>query len=124
MNKLFNWKISLLSITSFGIITFFVNLDSNIILTIFAALKEMIFRLFWGGFTGRFTQSISDKFKGVKAYIIGTLSITILAFIITFVLHYFTFTPNPLKTVGINTGLTFLSEIGTIFLFKQGLMKV
>ena len=124
MNKIFNWKISLISITSFGIITFFVNLDGNIILTIFAALKEMLFRFFWGGFAGRFTQSISDKYKGITAYIIGTLSITILAFIITFVLHYFTFTPNPLKTVGINTALTFLSEIGTIFLFKRGLMKV
>ena len=100
------------------------NLNGNIILTIFAALKEMIFRFFWGGFAGRFTQSISDKYKGITAYIIGTLSITILAFIITFVLHYFTFTPNPLKTVGVNTALTFLSEIGTIFLFKRGLMKV
>ena len=124
MNKFFNWKISLISITSFGLITFFINLNGNLFLTIFAALKEMLFRFFWGGFTGRLTQTISDKYKGIKAYIVGTVPVAILAFVITFVLHYFTFTPYSLKTVGVNTILTIFSEIGTIFLFKRGLMKV
>jgi len=124
MNKIFNWKISLISITSFGIITFIINLNGVILLTIFAALKEMLFRFFWGGFTGRLLQRIGNTTTGINSYIIAAFIPTILAFVLTFVLHYFTLTPHPMKTVGVNTVLTFISGIATMFLFKRGLMKV
>lgn len=124
MRRIFNWKISLLSIASFGIITFIINLNGSILLTIFAAFKEMVFRFFWGGFTGRLVQRISDNNKPVKAYVLGSIIPTLIALVITFVIHYFTLTPHPLKTVAINTVLTFFSEIGTIFLFRRGLMRV
>ena len=124
MNKIFNWKISLISITSFGLITFIININGIILLTIFAALKEMIFRFFWGGFTGRLLQKIGDKTTGINSYILGAFLPTIIAFILTFALHYFTFTPHPIKTVGVNTILTFISGIATMFLFKKGLMRV
>jgi nicotinamide riboside transporter PnuC len=124
MNKLFNWKISLISIFSFGLITFIININGSILLTIFAALKEMIFRFFWGGFTGRLLQKISDKTTGIDSYTLGAVIPAVLVFILTFALHYFTYTPHPLKTVGVNTILTFISGIGTIFLFKRGLMRV
>ena len=124
MNRIFNWKVSLISITSFGLITFFININGAILLAIFAALKEMIFRFFWSGFTGRLLQKISDKTKGINSYILGAAIPTTLAFILTSVLHYFTFTPNPLQTVGVNTFLTLISGVGTMFLFKKGLMRV
>jgi len=124
MNKLFNWKISLISIISFGLITFIININGAIWLTIFAAFKEMLFRFFWGGFTGRLLQRIGDRTTGVASYTLAAIIPTILAFILTFALHYFTFTPHPIKTVGVNTILTFLSGVGTMFLFKKGLMRV
>src|SRR3989338_6945421 len=124
MNKIFNWKISLLSITSFGIITFIVNFNGYLLLAFLAALKEMIFRFFWGGFSGRLLQKISDKHKGINPYILGAVIPTVLVFILTFALHYFTLTPYPLKTVIINSIITFFSGIGTIILFKNNLMKV
>ena len=124
MNKVFNWKISLISIIGFGLITFIINLNGVILLTIFAALKEMLFRLFWGGFSGRLLQRIGDHTTGIKSYLIAAIIPTILVFTLTFVLHYFTLTPNPMKTVGVNTVLTFISGIATMFLFKRGLMRV
>tara|TARA_Y100000034_G_C6885511_1_gene406542 strand:- start:1355 stop:1729 length:375 start_codon:yes stop_codon:yes gene_type:complete len=124
MNKIFNWKISLISITSFGIITFIINVNGAIWLTIFAALKEMLFRFFWGGFTGRLLQRIGDRTTGVTSYTLAAIIPTVLAFILTFVLHYFTLTPHPMKTVGVNTFLTLISGIATMFLFKRGLMRV
>ena len=124
MNKIFNWKISLLSVTSFGVITFVINLNGSLILTVLAALKEMIFRFLWGGFSGRLLQKISDKHKGINPYILGAVIPTVLVFVLTFVLHYFTLTPYPLRTVVINSILTFFSGIGTIVLFKNNLMKV
>jgi len=124
MNKIFNWKISLLSVISFGIITFVINLNGPLILTVFAALKEMIFRFFWGGFSGRLMQKISDRNRGIKAYILGSITPMVLAFILTFTLHYFTYTPHPYNTAVINTLFTFVSGIGTTFLFKNNLMKV
>lgn len=124
MNKIFNWKISLISITSFGLITFIINIDGSIWLTIFAAFKEMLFRFFWGGFTGRLLQKIGDNTIKIKSYVLGAIIPTILAFVLTFILHYFTLTPNPITTVSVNTVLTFVSGIATMFLFKRGLMKV
>src|SRR3989344_9234233 len=125
MNKLFNYKVASISIISFGLITFIINLNGAIILTIFAALKEMIFRFIFSGFTGRLLQWISDKYKeGVRFYFAAGIIPTLIALIITFVLHYFTYTPHPIKTVGINTVLTFISDVGTAFLFKRNLLKV
>jgi|SRR3989344_528596 len=124
MNKVFNWKISLISITSFGLITFVVNLNGSLLLTFLAAFKEMIFRFFWGGFVGRLLQRFSDEYKGVKAYVMAAVIPGIFSFIITYALHYFTYTPYPLKTVIVNTILTSLSGMGSIFLFRNNLMKV
>src|SRR3989344_8892280 len=124
MNKIFNWKISLISIISFGIITFIINLNGNIFLTIIAAFKEISFRFVWAGFLARWVQKISEKHHGIHPYILGTVIPTLVIFVLTFILHYFTYTPHPINTVVINTILTFFSGIGTVFLFKNGLMKV
>jgi hypothetical protein len=125
MNKLFNYKVASISIISFGIITFIINLNGSIILTIFAALKEMGFRFVFSGFTGRLLQKISDTYKeGARFYFAAGIIPTVIALIFTFILHYFTYTPHPIQTVGVNTVLTFVSGIGTAFLFKRGLFKV
>ena len=124
MNKIFNHKIAVISILSFGVITFIINLNGAIILTILAAFKEMIFRFIFSGFTGRLLQRMSEKYReGVRFYFAMGFIPTIIALIITFVLHYFTYTPHPIKTVLVNTILTFISGIGTAFLFKRGWMK-
>jgi len=125
MNKLFNYKIAFISIVSFGIITFIINLNGAIILTILAAVKEMIFRFIFSGFTGRLLQGISDKYnEGIKFYLAAGVVPTFIAFALTLVLHYFTYTPHPIKTVGVNAVLTFISGIATAFLFKRELFKV
>lgn len=124
MNKIFNWKISLLSVTSFGIITFVVNVNGLLLFALLAAFKEMIFRFFWAGFLGRLMQSISDKYNGINPYVLSAVIPTILVFILTYAMHYFTFTPYPLRTVAINSVVTLFSGVGTMALFKKNLMKV
>jgi|SRR3989344_2410206 len=125
MNNLFNYKVALISVLGFGAITFIINLNGSIVLTALAAVKEMIFRFFWAGFMGRLLQWISEKYKeGIKFYLAAGIIPALIALVLTFIIHYFTYTPYPIRTVEVTTVLTFFSGMGTAFFFKRGWFKV
>jgi len=97
-NKLFDPKMGLAGALFLGTIVFFINYDHGIVNGLIAALKQGLYTFFVGGFITRLCENIATISKKLTAIFMAVLIPSIIAIILTYIVHSIKGTPEPLNS--------------------------
>ena len=81
-----------------GTIVFFINYDHGFLNGFIAALKQGLYTFLIGGFITRLCENIAIVSKKVAAVIIAVLIPSLIAIVLTYIVHSFKGTPEPLNS--------------------------
>jgi hypothetical protein len=110
-NKLFDPKMGLAGALFLGTIVFFINYDHGFLNGLIAALKQAFYTFFVGGLITRLCENIATVSKKITAVFIAVLIPSIIAIVLTYIVHSLKGTPEPLN-----------STIPTIILAPMGFL--
>lgn len=98
-NKYFDPKMGMAGAVVLGTIVFTINFDHGVINALIASVKQAFCTLLAGGFMMRITENISASVPNNRlALVLATLIPSIIATLLTFLLHSLKGTPEPINS--------------------------
>ena len=97
-NTLFDPKMGLAGALFLGTIVFFINYDHGIVNGLIAALKQALYTFFVGGFITRLCENIATVSKNLSAIFLAVFIPSIIAVVLTYIVHSIKGTPEPLNS--------------------------